>query len=89
MVRSNQNVRDDEREIAMGRVVVLVLGMVLVVLGAQGGIRLLADHDNAGVLRWLPGGFAAQLSCFAMMTLVGIALAAAGKANVRRSGAGR
>jgi hypothetical protein len=73
----------------MGRVVVLVLGMVLVVLGAQGGIRLLADHDNAGVLRWLPGGFTARLGCFAIMTLVGAALAAVGGANVRRSNSGR
>lgn len=73
----------------MGRVVVLVLGMVLLVLGAQGGIRLLADHDNAGVLQWLPGGFAAQLVCFTAMTLVGAALAAVGGANVRRSDSGR
>ncbi|MET7402019.1 hypothetical protein ABZS66_51910 [Dactylosporangium sp. NPDC005572] len=73
----------------MGRVVVLVLGMVLLVLGAQGGIRLLADHDNAGVLQWLPGGFPTQLGCFVLMTLIGAALAAVGGANVRRSGSGR
>ncbi|MEU8816879.1 hypothetical protein [Actinoplanes sp. NPDC048796] len=70
----------------MRRVFVLVVGMVLLVVGAQGGIRLLADHDNAGVLRWLPGGFAAQLAGFAAMTLVGAVLASAGAAKARRSG---
>jgi hypothetical protein len=89
MVRSNHNAADEELGIAMGRVVVLILGMALLVLGAQGGIRLLADHDDAGVLRWLPGGFAAQLGCFVAMTLVGAASAAVGGASVRRSDAGR
>ncbi|WP_285625941.1 hypothetical protein [Actinoallomurus iriomotensis] len=32
-------------------------------LGAQGAIRLLADHHDAGLPRWLPGGFAARLAC--------------------------
>lgn len=53
----------------------LITGMVLLVLGAQGGIRLLVDHDNAGLLGWLPGGFAAQLSCYAVITLAGVLLA--------------
>jgi hypothetical protein len=73
----------------MGRVVVLVLGMVLLVLGAQGGIRLLVDHDNAGVLQWLPGGFAAQLGCFGLMTLLGAALAAAGGSETGRRSSSR
>jgi hypothetical protein len=83
MVRSNQY-GEEGSEIAVGRVVVLILGMVLLVLGAQGGIRLLVHHDDAGVLGWLPGGFAAQLSCFVVVTLAGLALAAAGGANARR-----
>lgn len=45
-------------------------------VGAQGGIRLLADHNDAGVLRWLPDSFAVQLGGFALMTVVGVALAA-------------
>jgi len=53
----------------------LIAGMVLLVLGAQGGIRLLVDHDNAGLLGWLPGGFATQLSCYAVITLAGVLLA--------------
>lgn len=39
--------------------IVQTVGVALLVLGAQGAIRLLADHDNAGLLGWLPGGFAA------------------------------
>jgi hypothetical protein len=70
------------------KVVVLILGMVLLVVGAQGGIRLLADHDDAGILSWLPGGFAARLACFAVMAVAGIALAARGSAAMRRSDAG-
>jgi hypothetical protein len=46
---------------------------------------MLADHDNAGILKWLPGGFVVQLSCFAVMALVGATMAARGGANVRRS----
>ncbi|WP_209441431.1 hypothetical protein [Amycolatopsis vancoresmycina] len=49
----------------------LVSGMVLLALGAQGGIRLLADHDDRGLLGWVPGGFAACLSCYAVITLAG------------------
>lgn len=73
----------------MRNVVLLVLGMVLLVLGAQGGIRLLVDHDNGGILEWLPGGFAAQLGGFAAMTLVGIIVAARSGAKVRRADAGQ
>ncbi|MEV0666250.1 hypothetical protein ACIBI3_19780 [Actinomadura luteofluorescens] len=61
--------------------IVLPLGVVLLVLGAQGAIRLLADHDNAGLLRWLPGGFAAWLACYAVATVAGVLLAAWAKAR--------
>ena len=58
------------------RVVWLVLGMVLLVVGAQGAIRLLVDHNNAGLLGLLPGGFAVQLTGYLVITTVGIVLAA-------------
>ena len=73
----------------MGNVAVLVAGMVLLVLGAQGGIRLLADHDNAGILGWLPGGFAVQLACYLVMVLAGLVLAGRGSAALRGPGPGR
>jgi hypothetical protein len=54
--------------------------------GGTGGIRLLVDHDNAGILQWLPGGFAAQLGCFLIMVLVGATIATRSSAKLRRSG---
>ncbi|MEH0986055.1 hypothetical protein [Micromonospora sp. CPCC 205556] len=62
----------------------LVPGMALLVLGGRGGIRLLADHDNAGILHRVPGGFAVQLGCFALMTLIGAGIAALGWREGRR-----
>jgi hypothetical protein len=53
----------------------LVLGMVLLVVGAQGAVRQLVDHDNAGLLGWLPGGFGVQLAGHLMLTVVGLLLA--------------
>ena len=67
----------------MGSVFTFVAGIVLLVLGAQGGIRLLADHDNAGLFGWLPGGFAVRLLAFVLVAVVGAMLARRGK---KRSG---
>lgn len=69
----------------MRNVIVLVGGMVLLVLGAQGGIRLLADHGNAGLLGWLPGGFAVQLICYVLIAAVGVVLASWGKRRSDRA----
>ncbi|GGP44033.1 hypothetical protein [Saccharothrix coeruleofusca] len=68
---------------------VLVLGMVLLALGAQGAIRLLVDHANAGLLGWVPGGFAVQLSCYLVVTAAGVALAVRGKSAESRASSGR
>ena len=57
------------------RVAVLVLGMVLLVVGAQGVIRQLVDHDNAGLLGWLPGGFGVQLTGHIVLAVAGLLLA--------------
>ncbi|MEU4426186.1 hypothetical protein AB0F81_36665 [Actinoplanes sp. NPDC024001] len=73
MVRSDQI---KGGEIAMGHVAALVIGLILLVVGAQGAIRLLVDHDNGGILRWVPGGFAVQLTCFVVMAVGGLFLAA-------------
>ncbi|UFQ16566.1 MULTISPECIES: hypothetical protein [Streptomyces] len=51
------------------------LGMVLLVLGAQGAIRQLVDHDDAGLLGWLPGGFAASVTVYFLAAAVGVAVA--------------
>lgn len=71
----------------MRYVTVLVGGMVLLVLGGQGAIRLLADHDNSGLLSWLPGGFAAQLLVNVVLVCVGVPLAAWGSRKAKQVGA--
>ncbi|MEU7004149.1 hypothetical protein [Nonomuraea sp. NPDC046570] len=73
----------------MKHVTVLIIGMLLLVLGAQGAIRLLADHDNAGLLAWLPGGFAVWLACYSVAAVVGVLLAGWGSKKAKQSGRGR
>ncbi|WP_106437761.1 MULTISPECIES: hypothetical protein [Kitasatospora] len=51
------------------------LGMVLLVLGGQGAIRQLVDHDDAGLLGWLPGGFAAGIGVHVLAAVGGALLA--------------
>ncbi|WP_157521693.1 hypothetical protein [Herbidospora cretacea] len=58
-----------------------IIGMVLLILGAQGAIRMLVDHDDAGLLGWLPGGFAARIAVYVVITIAGIALAGWGARN--------
>lgn len=60
-------------------------GVALLVLGAQGGIRLLADHANAGLLSWLPGGFTAQAVCYVIIAAIGMALASWGTQRSNRT----
>ncbi|MEV4888639.1 hypothetical protein AB0K48_04525 [Nonomuraea sp. NPDC055795] len=50
---------------------VQVIGVLLLVVGAQGAIRLLADHDDGGFLQGLPGGFAAWMTCYALAVVAG------------------
>ncbi|MBY8864018.1 hypothetical protein K7711_46675 [Nocardia sp. CA2R105] len=71
----------------MRNVIMLVVGMVVLVLGAQGGIRLVVDHGNTGLLGWLPGGFAARLVCYVVIAAVGVALASWGKRRSDNAGA--
>ncbi|WP_029373851.1 hypothetical protein [Mycobacterium sp. UM_WWY] len=73
----------------MQNVIAQVAGVALLVLGAQGGIRLVADHANVGVLGWLPGGFAAQLACYVALAALGVALAIWGKQHSDRADGGQ
>jgi hypothetical protein len=65
--------------------VALVAGLVMLVLGAQGGIRLIADHDNAGLLDGLPGGFAVQVGVYAAAAVAGASLAGWGSAKSKQA----
>ncbi|MGW2224046.1 hypothetical protein [Streptomyces formicae] len=62
------------------------LGMALLVIGAQGAIRQLVDHDNVGLLGWLPGGFAASITVYVLAVVIGAIIA--GRANDARKAAG-
>ncbi|MGW0484482.1 hypothetical protein [Nonomuraea sp. NPDC003214] len=73
----------------MKYVTVLIIGMLLLVLGAQGAIRLLADHDDAGLLGGLPGGFGVWLACHVAAAVTGALLAGWGSKHAKRSGHGR
>lgn len=59
-------------------VAVLVLGMVALVVGAQGVIRLLVDPSDRGLMVWVPGGTAGAIAANAVLVLVGAGLAALG-----------
>ncbi|MCO4695736.1 hypothetical protein LRR80_01787 [Streptomyces sp. RO-S4] len=67
--------------------VLQTLGVALVVLGGQGAIRLLVDHDNTGLLAWLPGGFAAGVTVHFVAVAVGAVVA--GWAHSRAKEVGR
>ncbi|GAA4905909.1 hypothetical protein LX16_3445 [Stackebrandtia albiflava] len=63
-----------------------ITGMALLVLGAQGGIRLLVDHEDAGLLEFLPGGFAARLAVYLVAAVTGAVLAAVATTRAKRNG---
>jgi hypothetical protein len=71
MVQSNHELRGTTMRVGW-----LVLGMVLLAVGGQGTIRLLVDHDDAGLLSGLPGGFAVRLVGYLVVVAVGLLLAA-------------
>ncbi|WP_166028906.1 hypothetical protein [Streptomyces chilikensis] len=52
-----------------------VVGMILLALAVQGLIRLLVDHQDLGLLRGLPGGFAPALAVHVVVTVAGALLA--------------
>jgi hypothetical protein len=59
---------------------------VLLVLGAQGAIRLVVDHGDAGLLRWVPGSFWMRLVCYLVATVAGVGLATWGARRAKRAG---
>lgn len=67
--------------------VLQIAGMLLLVLGAQGAIRLLVDRDEAGLLGGFPGGFPAVLTVYLAATVAGVLLA--GWAHGRAKALGR
>lgn len=66
-----------------------IVGAVLLVLGAQGVIRLLIDHDNGGLLGWVPGGFAVRLICYVVVGAAGALLAGWAEGHAKKERAER
>ncbi|MFE7619645.1 hypothetical protein [Streptomyces sp. NPDC057496] len=62
------------------------LGVALFVLGAQGVIRQLVDHDDAGLLGRLPGGFAVGITVHALAVVAGAIVASRARGAARASG---
>jgi hypothetical protein len=67
--------------------VLQIFGMILLVLGVQGTIRKLLDHEYGGLLSWLPGGFGPALATYVLASLVG--LVAVVRAHGKAKAAGR
>lgn len=64
-----------------------VLGVLLLVLGAQGAIRLVIDHDQLGLLGGLDAGFGGTLTVYVVAAVAGAVLA--GWARDRAKALGR
>ncbi|MFV2120729.1 hypothetical protein ACE14D_20725 [Streptomyces sp. Act-28] len=52
--------------------VLQVLAMIVLAVFGQGLVRLLVDHDDRGVLGWLPGDFGAVSLGYAALTTAGL-----------------
>ncbi|GGU42314.1 hypothetical protein [Streptomyces coeruleorubidus] len=66
--------------------VLQILGVALLVLGGQGAIRQLVDHNNAGLLGWLPGGFAASITVFLVAVAIGAVVAGRARGKAKEVG---
>ncbi|MDG3017185.1 hypothetical protein [Speluncibacter jeojiensis] len=70
----------------MKYVALQVLGMVLLVVGAQDVIHLLVDPDNSGPLGTVVDGFGPGLALGLTLTIVGVVLAGWARARANRDG---
>jgi len=69
--------------------VLQVCGVAVLVLGAQGTIRLLVHHHDTGLLGWLPGGFPAILIGHLLASAIGALVAARANAAGRTAKAAK
>ncbi|GGU02147.1 hypothetical protein GCM10010272_54120 [Streptomyces lateritius] len=54
----------------------------------QGAIRQLVDHNNAGLLRWLAGGFAASITVYLVAVAIGAVVAGRAHGKAKEVGGG-
>ncbi|MGW3009159.1 hypothetical protein ACWC9R_10000 [Streptomyces sp. NPDC001219] len=64
-----------------------IVGAVVMVVFAQGAIRLLIDHDDTGLLGGLDGGFGLTLAVHLVLVAVGVLLT--GWSHTRAKALGR
>ncbi|MFG2094809.1 hypothetical protein [Streptomyces sp. NPDC048612] len=64
-----------------------IVGAVVMVVFAQGAIRLLIDHDDTGLLGGLDGGFGLALAVHLALVTVGVLLT--GWSHTRAKALGR
>jgi len=63
-----------------------IFGMLLLAAFGQGLVRLLVDHDDRGLLAWLPGGFAPSLVAHAVLVVAGALLTGWGYKHAKALG---
>ncbi|MEU9486259.1 hypothetical protein [Streptomyces decoyicus] len=64
-----------------------IIGAAVMVVFAQGAIRLLVDHGNTGLLGGLGGGFALTLAVYGALVAAGVLLT--GWSHTRAKALGR
>ncbi|MEV6844870.1 hypothetical protein [Actinoplanes sp. NPDC051411] len=62
------------------QIALLILGLMLLAIGAQGVIRLVISQDP-GALRHLPGGFLVQLVVYGAIALFGLSTVRRNRVN--------
>jgi len=56
-------------------VLLQAFGMLVFIIGVQGGVRLMFDSSDEGVLAWLPGGWPVQAAADFVLVVIGSAIA--------------
>ena len=56
-------------------VLLQIFGMVLFILGVQGGVRVVIDSSDTGLMGWVPGGLPMQLLANFVLIVIGAACA--------------
>jgi len=57
------------------KIFLLILGIVLLVIGIQDGIRVLLDNQQVGIFSWVPGGFTVHVALDTVLAIGGALLA--------------
>ncbi len=60
----------------MNYIITQIVGVALIVLGGQGGLRLLANENEPGLLAGLPGDISLKLAVYIAIVIAGATLVA-------------